>query len=292
MQGKIIKGIAGFYYVHDGHGRLYECKAKGIFRNRREKPLVGDNVEFDILDEEERTGNIRTLQARSNELVRPAAANVDQALLLFAARDPVPNYGLLDRLLVMMGERQVSCLVCFGKADLVSEAQLNECLARYGQAGFPLLALSSRTGQGIEELKQLLAGRTTVLAGPSGVGKSTLLNRLAPEAAAKTGEVSDKIKRGRHTTRHAEIFPMGENAYLMDTPGFSSVEPSGVEAGELMQYFPEFAPYEGACRFAGCVHINEPDCAVKQAVQEGRIHRERYGNYKALYEELKQKRRY
>ena len=292
MQGKIVKGIAGFYYVHDGQGHLYECRAKGIFRNRREKPLVGDNVEFDILDAAKRSGNIRSLCGRSNELLRPAVANVDQALILFAARDPAPNYGLLDRLLVMMEERGVSCIVCFGKADLVSGPQLKECLAYCAQAGFLLLAISSRTGQGIEELKQRLAGRTTVLAGPSGVGKSTLLNRLIPQAEVKTGEVSEKIKRGRHTTRHAEIFPMGEHTYLVDTPGFSSAEPTGVEAKELRQYYHEFTPYEGSCRFAGCVHINEPDCAVKQALQEGRIHRERYENYKALYEELKQKRRY
>lgn len=292
MQGKIVKGIAGFYYVHDGQERIYECKAKGIFRNQRIKPLVGDNVEFDVLDEAELTGNIRRLCPRANELPRPAVANVDQALILFASKEPEPNYGLLDRLLVMMEERGVPSIVCFSKADLVSRDELEERLFHYRHAEYPLLAVSSRKQQGIIKLRELLRGRTTVLAGPSGVGKSTLLNLLVPNAHMETGEVSEKIKRGRHTTRHAEIFPVEEHTYLIDTPGFSSLMPAWVEAGELKTYFREFAGYEGHCRFSGCVHVSEPDCAVKQALQAGEIDEGRYENYKALYEELKQQRRY
>lgn len=292
MHGKIIKGIAGFYYVHDGNSKVYECKAKGIFRNQKVKPLVGDWVEFDILDEEGQTGSIRELAPRANELLRPAAANVDQALVLFAARDPEPNYSLLDRLLVMMEERETPCIICFSKADLVSGEELERRLLPYRESGYPLLAVSSLQGRGTEELRGLLKGRTTVLAGPSGVGKSTLLNLFVPEARMETGAVSEKIRRGRHTTRHAEIFPVEENTYLMDTPGFSSVFPSWIEARQLRRYFPEFTRYEGRCRFAGCVHADEPGCAVKQAVQEGTIHSGRYQNYKALYEELKQQRRY
>ena len=245
-----------------------------------------------MLEEAEASGNIHRLLPRANELIRPAVANVDQALVLFAAREPEPNYGLLDRFLIMMEEREVPCIICFGKADLVNGDELAGRLSRYENAGCPLLGISSRSGQGIEALKELLAGKTTVLAGPSGVGKSTLVNLLAPQARMETGAVSEKIKRGRHTTRHAEILPIEEKTYLVDTPGFSSVYPSWVEAGELKSYIPEFACYEGRCRFPGCVHVSEPDCAVKRAVQEGKIHRERYENYKALYEELKQQRRY
>lgn len=292
MQGKIIKGIAGFYYVHDGHSRIYECKAKGIFRNQNKKPLVGDNVEFDVLDESALTGNIRELLPRTNELIRPAAANVDQALVIFASKEPDPNYHLLDRFLVMMEEREVPCIICFSKSDLTDEAGSRELLDHYRAAGYPLLAISSREGRGIEEVKALLRQKTTVLAGPSGVGKSTLLNLLVPEANMETGSVSEKIKRGRHTTRHAEIFLVEDSTFVIDTPGFSSVYPASVEARDLKCFFPEFTEYEGSCRFQGCVHVSEPNCAVKQAVEEGRIHRERYENYVVLYEELKQQRRY
>lgn len=292
MQGKIIKGIAGFYYVHDGHSEVYECKAKGIFRNQNRKPLVGDNVEFDVLDGAAHTGNIRELLPRKNELIRPAAANVDQALVVFASKEPDPNFQLLDRFLVMMGERDVPCIICFGKSDLSTEPERARLLAHYQGAGCPLLCISSKNGMGMEELRRLLKGRTTVLAGPSGVGKSTLLNLLVPEANMETGSVSEKIKRGRHTTRHAEIFPVEEDTFLMDTPGFSSVYPAAVEAKQLKDYYPEFAPYEGQCRFLGCLHVSEPDCAVKQAVEAGQIRRERYESYTTLYEELKQQRRY
>ncbi len=292
MQGKIIKGIAGFYYVHDGHSRIYECKAKGIFRNQNKKPLVGDNVVFDVLDEESGTGNIRELLPRTNELIRPASANVDQALVIFASKEPDPNYHLLDRFLVMMEERDVPCIICFSKTDLAEETERQTLMEHYAGAGYPVLSISSKEGIGLTEVKELLRGKTTVLAGPSGVGKSTLLNMLVPEANMETGSVSEKIKRGRHTTRHAEIFLVEEETFVMDTPGFSSVYPASVEAEDLRHYFPEFAEYEGQCRFLGCVHMNEPGCAVKAAVQTGRIHRDRYENYAVLYQELKQQRRY
>ena len=292
MQGKIIKGIAGFYYVHDGHSRIYECKAKGIFRNQNKKPLVGDNVVFDVLDDASGTGNIRELLPRTNELIRPASANVDQALVIFALKEPDPNYNLLDRFLVMMEERDVPCIICFSKEDLTGEEERQEMMAHYAATGYPVLSISSKEGRGLDEVRDLLRGKTTVLAGPSGVGKSTLLNELVPEAQMETGSVSEKIKRGRHTTRHAEIFLVEDETFVVDTPGFSSVYPASVEASDLRHFFPEFIEHEGHCRFLGCVHVNEPDCSVKAAVKEGRIHKERYENYVALYEELKQQRRY
>ncbi len=292
MRGKIMKGIAGFYYVHDGHSRIYECRAKGIFRNQNRKPLVGDNVEFDILEEEARTGRILELLPRTNELIRPLAANVDQALVIFASKEPDPSFILLDRFLVMMEERDIPCMIAFSKMDLAGEKERQDLSDHYREAGYPVFFISSRTGQGIERLRDCLKGRTTVLAGPSGVGKSTLLNTLAPEAAMETGSVSEKIKRGRHTTRHAEIVAVGEESFVMDTPGFGSVFPASVEAEDLKCYYPEFARFECRCRFPGCLHYREPDCAVKQAVEDGVIHRGRYESYLLLYEELKQQRRY
>ncbi len=292
MQGKIIKGIAGFYYVHDGHSRTYECRAKGIFRNQNIKPLVGDNVVFDVLDEGEQTGNIREILPRTNELIRPAVANVDQTLVIFASKEPEPNYPLLDRFLVMMEERGVPCIICFSKSDLTGEKEEEERLERYRVSGYPLLSISSKEGRGIDAVRRLLRGKTTVLAGPSGVGKSTLLNLLVPGAQMETGSVSEKIGRGRHTTRHAEVFLVEDETFLIDTPGFSSVYLPLMEASDLWMYFPEFEPFQGKCRFLGCVHMEEPDCAVKEAVEKGLVPRERYLSYRSLYEELKTQRRY
>ena len=212
MRGKIIKGIAGFYYVDDGQGLVVQCRAKGVFRNRKIKPLVGDNVEFDLTDEKDLEGNVTEILPRKNALIRPAAANVDQALVVFA--------------------------------------------------------------------------------GPSGVGKSSLTNKLFPEAAMATGSISEKIQRGRHTTRHTELFSLGNHTYMMDTPGFSSMYIENMEASELKNYFPEFARWEDQCRFLGCVHIGERDCGVKDAVQRGEIPESRYENYRLMYQELKDKRRY
>lgn len=293
MTGKIIKGIAGFYYVHDGCSRVYACKAKGIFRKRGIKPAVGDNVEFTVLDEEAAEGNIDQILPRKNELIRPASANVDQALVVFAITQPDPNLNLLDRFLVMMQVQGIPVTICFNKIDLADDAKQQEYAAIYENAGYKVRFVSTKTEEGLSEIRRFLRGRTTILAGPSGVGKSSLTNLIQPEAGMETGSISEKIKRGKHTTRHAELFSVEPDTYLMDTPGFSSMYLEEIEAGELKYYFPEFEAHEGGCRFgADCVHIGEPVCGVKAAVLSGRISASRYDNYKLLYQELKDKRRY
>ncbi len=292
MTGKIIKGIAGFYYVNDGENRVYQCRAKGIFRNRKIKPLVGDNVEFSILDEEAGEGNIDEILPRKNALVRPAAANVDQALVLFALTQPSPNLNLLDSFLVMMAMEEIPVVICFNKADLGDGAMEEEYKKIYEGAGYEVHFISARTDLGMDQVRELLRGRTTVLAGPSGVGKSSLTNRIQPEASMETGGISRKIERGKHTTRHSELFFVEKDTYMMDTPGFSSMYTPEIEASELKEFFPEFAEFEDECRFLGCVHIGERVCGVKEAVKEGKISLSRYENYRLIYEELKQKRRY
>lgn len=292
MQGKIVKGIAGFYYVHVAESGIYECKAKGIFRSQGMKPLVGDNVELTILDEAEKTGNIEKILPRKNELIRPAVANVDQALVIFAAAKPKPNFNLLDRFLISMSFQKVPVIICFNKQDMVSEEELRMLRDTYESAGYELHFISALQQRGVEELRQILQGKTTTVAGPSGVGKSSLINILQPEAEMETGAISEKIERGKHTTRHSELFALDEESYIFDTPGFSSVFLPDLEKEELKEYFPEFAEYEPYCRFQGCVHIHEPGCSVKEALEEKKISPIRYENYKLLYEELKNKRRY
>lgn len=290
MQGKIIKGIAGFYYVHVVHSGIYECKAKGVFRNKKIKPLVGDNVEIEILDEENKIGNIINIYDRENELIRPAVSNISQALVVFAIANPMPNLNLLDRFLVMMERNGIDTIICFNKIDLVDEEEILKLRDIYVKAGYHVMFTSTKENMGIEEVLRVIDGKTTAFAGPSGVGKSSLLNALIPEANSQTGEISEKIKRGKHTTRHTEIFNVSDNTYLMDTPGFSSLYVNDFEKEELKNYFREFIEYNNGCRFTGCVHVNEPDCLVKEAVENGGINRSRYDNYILMYEEIKNKK--
>ena len=292
MQGKIVKGIAGFYYVHVVEFGVYECKAKGIFRKDKKKPLVGDDVEIEVLSEVEKTGSIINIFERKNELIRPAVANINQALVVFAAAKPSPHFNLLDRFLVMMQTKEIPVILCFNKEDIASEEKLSELAEIYEKCGCQLIFVSAKEEKNMETLRRMLEGKTTAIAGPSGVGKSSIINFLNPKANMETGSISRKIERGKHTTRHSELFMIGEDSYIMDTPGFSSLYVNDFEKEELKYYFPEFELYEGQCRFNGCDHIHEPGCAVKEAVEKGKIHAVRYEDYKELYEELKNKRRY
>lgn len=292
MTGKIIKGIAGFYYVHVEGAGVYECKAKGIFRNQKIKPLVGDNVELEVLDEEKKLASLVDILPRKSELIRPAVANADQALVVFAAKDPEPNFSLLDRFLILMTKQNLPVIICFNKTDLISEEERQKIENGYRNSGYEIRFLSAKGEVGIQEISNLLDHKTTVLAGPSGVGKSTFVNLIQAGVTMETGAVSEKIRRGKHTTRHSEFIRIKEDTYILDTPGFSSLELEDIEADDLKLYFPEFHPHEGKCRFRGCVHQNEPDCAVKQAGKAGLVSKQRYLSYIQLYKELKEKEKY
>ncbi len=292
MQGKIVKGIAGFYYVHlDGKG-IFECKAKGIFRKDKAKPLVGDNVEMEILDEAGRTGSITALLPRKNELIRPAVANVDQALVIFSMTRPSPSLNLLDRFLIMMHRQNLPCIICFNKQDIADGEERSNLAKTYEKCGSTVLFVSAVKEEGLDELTSLLRFKTTTVAGPSGVGKSSLVNCLTGGAVMETGSISEKIERGKHTTRHSELIAIAENTYIMDTPGFSSLTLFSMEKEELASCYPDFAPYEENCRFRGCSHVSEPECGVKEALAQGLINGSRYRNYALLYEELKANRKW
>ena len=290
-KGKIIKSIAGFYEVHTGEN-IYRCRARGVFRALGVKPLVGDDVEIEVTDTVSvpMEGNVIRLLPRKNELVRPNVANVDQALLIFAITHPAPSYNMLDRFLITMSKRDLPAVLCFNKQDLATEEEIRELRKTYEACGCIVLFVSVLSPETLTQLREILRGKTTVLTGPSGVGKSTLINTICPGARMETGELSRKISRGRNTTRHVELLAGEEETFLVDTPGFTSLYLMDIKAEELRYYYPEFSEYEGKCRFDGCVHRKEPGCAVRKALEEGKISRIRYGNYCELFDELKNRK--
>lgn len=339
IRGRIVKGIAGFYYVDADESGIIECHAKGIFRKEQVKPLVGDWVKLELLEQESKKGSIVEIEPRKNRLIRPDVANVDQALVVFAHASPQPNLNLLDKFLIMMARHDIPCILCFNKEDLVPEEERDRICEIYAKAGVRVISLQAdsfsvdetaaiddaafeiqrqkdfagmkqpiekTSGMSLqaaaqegfppdyfETLKGVLDRKLTVLAGPSGVGKSTLVNSICPKAQMETGSISRKLERGKHTTRHSELFEIWEHSYLMDTPGFTAFElDADIEKEQLKDYYPEFYEYEGKCKFQGCSHTHEPGCVVKAAVKENRIHKIRYEGYVAIFEELKSRKKY
>lgn len=274
-----MKGIGGFYYVKAADGVIYECKARGIFRKERIKPMIGDQVEIET---EGGQGSIMEIAPRRNTLVRPPVANIDMLLVVAATTTPEPNLRLIDKMLVMAEVNGIAPALCINKADIKAGAELRQV---YQATGYPIVEVSAKEETGMDALLPLLKDKTTAFAGLSGVGKSSILNLLT-EHQLETGAVSEKIQRGRHTTRHVELFELDGGGFVLDTPGFSSFELEHIGAQVLEQYFPEFADCTGGCRFKGCSHISEPDCAVKDKLARGRIAASRYESYVELYKQL------
>ncbi len=269
-----------------------ECRAKGILRYNDIKPLIGDNVKLTILDRKERTGNLTEVLPRRNALVRPAVANVDQAMVVFAVKEPEPHLNLLDRFLLLMAKEQVPVVICFNKTDKAADGDVKRLRRIYAGSGCKVLFTDARDPETMKPVIIELLGKTTVLAGPSGVGKSTIMNVVQPNAGMETGGLSSRIMRGKNTTRHSQLNYVTRETYLCDTPGFSSLFLPDVEADELAELYPEFAGKKELCRFPDCVHRKEPGCAVKEAVEAGEISEERYKNYILLYEELANRRKW
>ncbi len=286
MTGLIVKGIGGFYYVTSNDGQVFSCRARGKFRKDGQTPTVGDRVEIEVTDDAKKEGCVTKIAPRKNCFFRPPVSNIDMLLITFAIASPAPALELIDKLTVTAMAQGVSCGICINKIELDRDAA-KRLAAEYALAGFPVVQCSAVTGEGVDALKQLLAGKVTALAGSSGVGKSSLINAMGEQFCLKTGAVSDKIQRGKHTTRHTELFPLSFGGYVFDTPGFGSFEIEKMMAQELSSLFPELDKHAHGCRFTGCSHRTEPDCAVKAALSRGEIGQNRYQSYCMLYDELK-----
>lgn len=292
IEGRIIKGIGGFYYIETEKG-LYECRARGIFRKNKITPLVGDFVKISVVDEDNKKGVVEEIQERKTELVRPPIANVNKALIVFAVKNPTPHLSLLDRFIVLAERENLEIVIILTKIDLDNDNTFEKIKNIYEPCGYKVIGVSNLENKNIDKVKEELKDNTVVFAGPSGVGKSSLLNQIDSNFQLKTGDVSDKIKRGKHTTRHAELFELKFGGMVADTPGFSSLTLDDIEDIDLKDYFIEFEDYDD-CKFGSrCIHQNEPNCAVKEAVENGEIPKERYESYIQLLNEIRQgKRRY
>ena len=285
-EGVIVKALSGFYYVRTG-SETVECRARGRFRLDGTSPLVGDRVEISL--DAQGKGRVDKLLPRKNFFVRPAVANIDVLISVASEVEPVTDPFLIDRVTSTAEHNGCEVIICINKSDASDSRRLADI---YAATPYKVIETSAVTGAGLDELAECIKGKVCAFSGNSGVGKSSIMNALEPGLDLKTGEISEKLGRGRHTTRHTELFSLGNHTYMMDTPGFSSMYIENMEASELKNYFPEFARWEDQCRFLGCVHIGERDCGVKDAVQRGEIPESRYENYRLMYQELKDKRRY
>ena len=285
MIGVITKGIGGFYYVQTDEG-LFSCRARGKFRKLNISPQVGDKVLIKLSANGEPTGSIEEIMPRKNIFIRPPVANIDSLIITFAATNPEPDLLLVDKLTTAAISMNVDCIICINKIDLdIKKAE--EYKKIYEKSGFEVILTSNTEKIGTDLLKNALKGKVTALAGNSGVGKSSLINTIDPNLKLKTGDLSQKIHRGRHTTRHSELFPLCFGGFILDTPGFSSFDISLITKQNPEALFPELLNYSNNCRFSGCSHITEPDCAVRKALEEGKIAKSRYESYKTLFEEIK-----
>lgn len=283
IAGKIVKALSGFYYIQTDE-MLVECRARGRFRKEGIIPLVGDRVEITM---ENGKGMLEQIAPRKNSFVRPAVANLDMLVLLVSEAIPVTEPFLIDRITAIAGDQNVPVVICVNKNDLQPGCGLAEI---YTKAGYDVVCTSAVTGEGVERLREMISGKVVAFSGNSGVGKSSILNRLRPDLRIETGEVSEKLGRGRHTTRHIELFALDKNTYVADTPGFSSFDTEQMEIilKENLQYaFPDFAPYLGRCQFHDCAHLKEPGCCITAALRDGKIQLSRYDSYTRLYEKAK-----
>ena len=283
--GIVIKNMNGYFYVQSKDGIVHECKVRGRLKKTRYSLLVGDYV--DISED----AFIERIHRRVNSLIRPAIANINQVILVVAAHDPDINILLLNKLLVMIEDADIYVRICINKCDL-ADASTSALVNEYRQLGYSVLTTSTRTHEGIDELRGYLQGKVSAFAGPSGVGKSSLLNEIEPSFSFQTGQVSEKIKRGRHTTRHASLFSLNDESFIMDTPGFSAIEFTHISLERLTSLYPEFLQYESQCKFSPCYHDHEPICGIKDALQNGYISEQRYASYLSIREEIiKQRQR-
>ncbi|MCO7174654.1 ribosome small subunit-dependent GTPase A [Sporolactobacillus kofuensis] len=292
LEGTIIKALSGFYYVNDGQQQI-QCRARGVFRKRGLSPLVGDHVGYEA--KKPTDGYILSIQKRKNELKRPPIANIDQAILVFSVAEPAFDSQLLDRFLVQMEAQNIDPLICLTKWDLLSQVEAEAMRLRvdtYARIGYPVVITSSMNNEGLDALRNQMENRISVITGQSGVGKSTLLNHLNQSLSIDTQAISQSLGRGKHTTRHVELMPIGVNGYVADTPGFSSLELPDITVTELEHCFPEFDGYRDHCRFRGCTHIAEPDCMVKEAISEKKIDQKRYAHYQVFFNEINQRKKY
>lgn len=276
MRGTIVRSVSGFYYVLS-EGEIFECRARGAFRNRKQTPLTGDEVEFS-------GGAVEKILPRLNSFERPPVANVELMVIVAPVKDPEPSLPILDRVAIAAEKRKTEILICVSKTDLARDSVSVNIEEHYRNA-YPVITVCAPEGKGIEELKAMIRGKKTALAGPSGAGKSTLANALLGSERSATGEISERLRRGRNTTRHCELFTEG-GLMIFDTPGFTSFDTDDVPSAELSALYPDIARFEGGCRFADCRHISEPDCSVKAALERGEISPGRYDSYKSIYSEL------